>query len=158
MYKCDKCGKVIERLPTVVDYVPYGDTDVPMESTDEDCACGGTYLEAIKCKVCGNIKHVDEGIAYIGEICHDCLEKEANDVKTLRMAYENAEDGDIDELADYILYFVLRAKPSKVIWDYIESECRFSSVRSELEENIHDFLDGRYEDFASRLIERGMVE
>lgn len=158
MYKCDKCGKVIEKLPEIIDKVPFGDTTADLVSTDEDCACGGTYLEAIKCKVCGNIKHIDDGIAYTEELCHDCLDDLSRNIRMLRDAFEDTEDGNIDELAEFILESVLVEKKSKIVWDFIESECKFSSVRSKIIEYIPDFLDGNYEYFAGRLKERGMVE
>lgn len=65
MLICDRCGKVKDEcdLRTVVE--EHGESHL-----DYNCRCGGEYLEATECKICGKF-FIDETER---EICDSCID------------------------------------------------------------------------------------
>lgn len=69
MFRCKECGAVFESPRTICDKVPYGSTNVDLESyvcpnCGDDC-----YEAAKKCKNCGSGHFLD------GDLCEDCREE-----------------------------------------------------------------------------------
>lgn len=84
MYICRDCGEVVEELPTRV-YYDYVDGNWLMSGYSEEelsCRCGGTFVEAVECPVCGEWINPENG-----RICEDCLKAEM----TLENAIEFSE-------------------------------------------------------------------
>lgn len=157
MYKCDKCGKEIERLPIVTDYVPYGDTNVPLDSTDEDCSCGGIFEEAFKCDICGEIKIRTDNKASGYGMCDDCLKKLSKDFDVVRKAYK--EDNKSDEAIEYLIDMCSAKSISEVLWEYLISIYKTSSFcEKQITEAMSAYVTYDLADFAERLCERGVIK
>jgi predicted amidophosphoribosyltransferase len=71
MLVCDHCGKVIE--------------DWEYSIRDEYCDCGGDFVEATECKVCGTWFDNEE----LHGVCEACLEKHSNLETVIAMGEEN---------------------------------------------------------------------
>ena len=52
MYICNKCGDLIDELPTETEYEECWGRTVSWEEDDDSCSCGGTYVDAVKCVHC----------------------------------------------------------------------------------------------------------
>ena len=52
MYKCDKCGKVVDELPVITEKYPYGDRYANQKVTDDACECGGPCECGEACEWC----------------------------------------------------------------------------------------------------------
>lgn len=85
MYICESCGEVKEELPCSR-YYDRVDGNWAMsgwvEEEDKECSCGGTFVEATECAVCGEWINPKNG-----RICEDCLKAEM----TLENAIEFSE-------------------------------------------------------------------
>lgn len=74
MYICEHCGELIEELPSER-YYDRVDGNWAMsgwvEEEDNSCSCGGDFVEAVKCKICGEWTNPQES-----NICKECLKEE----------------------------------------------------------------------------------
>ena len=71
MFKCCDCGNVFDDPQKDYDYVPYGESDVPMVIAS--CPnCGGGFDEAYPCPECGEYFLKDELNSFY---CLDCLKE-----------------------------------------------------------------------------------
>jgi hypothetical protein len=73
MYICEDCGNTREELKE--EYIAVGnfpDGNNGFCDTISDCDCGGEYVEAVKCKECG-----DWASELFNGFCEDCLKGEA---------------------------------------------------------------------------------
>lgn len=52
MYICDKCGELVDEVPTHTEYEECWGHLEPFEYVD-DCNCGGTFVEVKYCVRCG---------------------------------------------------------------------------------------------------------
>lgn len=53
MYICNKCGDLIEELPTTTETEECWGRVVTWQEPYNDCDCGGKYVDAVKCVHCG---------------------------------------------------------------------------------------------------------
>lgn len=81
MYICDRCGTLVDELPTCKEYEPYGDSYVPRTVSDDYCRCGGYFDEAARCLICGEYFSCDD---LTNDVCQICSEEE--------ITYETALD------------------------------------------------------------------
>ncbi|HKL74386.1 MAG TPA: hypothetical protein VJ903_05820 [Clostridia bacterium] len=73
MYICEECGDTRSELKEEYEHIGgFQSGKQGYTYTDDDCSCGGTYVEAVKCKECG--EWASE--LYSG-FCDDCLKGEA---------------------------------------------------------------------------------
>lgn len=63
MYICNQCGKLVEEIGKRVG----GTWD---EELEEECSCGGEFVEAKECPFCGCWIEKEK------EVCNECFEKE----------------------------------------------------------------------------------
>lgn len=85
---CRCCQTLLDdsELKTIYDWVPYGDTNVPMASGQECPECGSDEIEdAYKCEICG--EWFGESELY-GSVCKTCAFTEI----TPELFFEFAED------------------------------------------------------------------
>ena len=73
MYICEDCGNTRSELKEVYEKVGgFQSGNQGYTYTDDYCSCGGTYVEAVKCKECG-----DWASELFNGFCEDCLKGEA---------------------------------------------------------------------------------
>lgn len=81
MYKCDRCGDVVEELDTYQECHHELDECPSVERTDWDCGCGGTYFEVEQCPICG--EYFEENQLDYGW-CQACLDEQKTPESTLQ--------------------------------------------------------------------------
>ena len=137
MFICNKCGEERESLRTMRD--SHGFDDGYYEEWDEaDCECGGEFVEAERCPICGRNFLPDEDKT----ICDDCLEIGESDLdEVFDFTKEDTEKSEIRGLACFIFndeeindiledfirtnYFALKPKIEKFCKEYRYDFCEF---------------------------------
>lgn len=73
MYICEDCGDTRSELKEVYEHIGgFQSGKQGYTYTDDDCSCGGTYVEAVECENCGEwASELHNGV------CEDCLKEEA---------------------------------------------------------------------------------
>ena len=100
-YQCDKCGAIVDELPTYEEHHPYGDTYATATMTDWDCGCGGTFDEGSSCVECGDF--VLEGESYSG-MCEKCLDAKIDFETVLQYSQANIDSDDfVNPLWAYLI-------------------------------------------------------
>jgi len=93
---CENCENTISEdyLETVVDVSVNEDgINTYYEHTQRCQCCGGIYVEAETCSVCGNYKRPTD---LIEGVCEDCLEEFANFDTALKFGEDNRIDYEIN--------------------------------------------------------------
>ena len=103
MYICERCGNVIEddEFPTEVQchgYTSLGDSFD--ETIDGCCSCGGEYVEAYQCKVCGEW-FAEDDLCY--DVCDDCVKENETVAEALSIGEEYTEQVDINGFVAKVL-------------------------------------------------------
>lgn len=157
MYKCDKCGKVVDELPVITEKYPYGDGYANRKVTDDDCGCGGTLEEAFKCKICEEVKICCENADGYNEICDDCLKDLSRNIDVVKKAFED-KNGGSDELVEYLIG-IEHKTVSEVLWDFIEKQMSAAFfIKRQTIERASAFVEYDLSDFSERLKSRGIVK
>lgn len=92
MYICERCGDIVDKLPVHQEYFgEYWGFPANEMVSDDYCECGGDYVEAVECCICGEI--VPECETENG-ICNECIESESTEGNILHFA-ETLESEDI---------------------------------------------------------------
>lgn len=73
MYICENCGDLVDEVPSHTHYDRVdGNWAMSGYTTEEECcSCGGNYVEAVECKICGEYINPNDG-----RICKECLKEE----------------------------------------------------------------------------------
>ena len=119
MYICNKCYRVVEDKPCITTRY-YDDYNYPLEDCEEfdECDCGGRFVEAIKCEICGDFYPEDE---VHGCMCKDCIEDEIYG-KEYEYALEIGEDNKTDVYINGLIPSLLKPEEiNKILLDYIEA-------------------------------------
>lgn len=138
MYICDKCGKLCEDddLPTYEEDFGY-DTGVGWRSAKQtfvdNCSCGGEFVEAKECAICGEWFTDDE---IINGYCKECLEEEMTYENAIKCGSENEESVaingflascfDSSEIEEILLKTLNETKelmPSRID-EYVKAYCK----------------------------------
>ena len=75
MMICNQCKRMVEddQMEITSSYIgDYGDSPC-FEKTENGCPCGGSYEQAIKCKVCGEYVSEKDVFSVDQPICRVCL-------------------------------------------------------------------------------------
>ena len=73
MYICEDCGDTRSELKEEYEHIGgFQSGKQGYTYTDDDCSCGGTYVEAVKCERCG-----DWASERFGGVCKACIENNA---------------------------------------------------------------------------------
>lgn len=107
MLVCDTCGKLIEDDELGYGYEPHG------ERTPNCCSCGGDFIEATKCRVCG--KHFDS--THLHGVCECCLEEYETVGEALAIGEENTEDVEIN---GFIATVLTKEQINKILTKWVE--------------------------------------
>ena len=90
LFKCVECGHLFEIGEQKTWVEPHG------ESMSGCPICGGSYEEAVACKICDTYEDVEKNL------CKECRERLKNELKEVFGKYENARD-EIIEILEEIL-------------------------------------------------------
>ena len=95
MLVCNVCGDVIEDYEIPTRTQCHGHTSLGqelLETIDGNCSCGGEYVEATQCKICGEWFDNEE----MHGICECCLEEFETVPVALEMGKEYTEEVEIN--------------------------------------------------------------
>lgn len=106
MYKCDKCGKVVEQLPLCKDTIDFdGYSYTVQEFGFNECKCGGEFEEAVRCPICG-----EWFIENTVDCCDKCFEENLNKETCIAIGHSSFDfnrflrfvfsDEEIDEILE----------------------------------------------------------
>lgn len=89
MFVCNCCGKLVEELTVSREIHGHTDLGAPLEErvVDERCSCGGDFVEAERCKVCG--EWFDN--TNLNGVCEVCIEDNELVGTALEIGNENPE-------------------------------------------------------------------
>jgi hypothetical protein len=94
MYKCNNCGKIVEKLKEVEP------TYQECGYVEDYCSCGGQYVDAYQCKECGEWFTEEE---LDGGICEECIDSSIN----LQTVFEYVNECDLeDDIHDCLKSYV----------------------------------------------------
>lgn len=136
MYICEICGRLYDgEFGTHFEHhghSTYYDEEV---NNDRVCGtCGGEYVEATKCEICGEWFNNEEGFG----VCDDCLDK--------GKTYENAckiweDDTNTIEVKPILNYVFGERKINEILFAYLEAnkEHYDKDIKAYINENI-DYL------------------
>lgn len=142
MYICCNCGELIEDedFPTITQTHGYTSLGFPInEEVDGCCSCGGDFVEAQKCKICGTYFAQED----CEEICKDCFDDEKSCLQSiLDFGYSNKEDFPLS------FFFTRVFTPEKIhdiLEDYVRANEKFFAPEIkkfiyEYESEFHDYL------------------
>lgn len=151
MYICDMCGDLVDKddLPTYTEDFGY-DTGVGWRSCPQtfvsDCHCGGTYVEAERCKLCDEYFNPDD---LEGGVCKSCLEDE--------LTYENAiKVGEINkekvEINSFYTFAFTEDEIEKILKKELDEANRLSP--SVVDDDVKNYLNEDKSWFGDWLIEQ----
>lgn len=144
MYICDECGNVVceHDLQTRKDFKPVEmslHTDWCYETMTAPCECGGEFVKAKKCEICGEYIPED-GL----DLCDNCIEKGETLENALKIGDENNISVEIngflasmfekDEIEEILTRELKRADV-----DFIKSSIR-EKVSNYLNEDVDSFV------------------
>lgn len=131
MYICDWCGNTVDELQQSEEDFGY-DTGIGWRSatqtvTNNECDCGGNFIEAKNCALCGE--------PYLGDkyICDYCLEINATFENAIKCGEENKYKIELN--------------------DYLASSFSVSEIEEILTRELkdaHDFMPTKIDEHASR--------
>ena len=117
MLVCKNCGKVIEdyELGTVRECHGYSSLGQAfVEEADELCTCGGEFVEAEKCKICGEWFDNED----LNGVCEVCIEKYETVSEALDMGAENTVS--IDNINGAVASLLSTELINKILTKWVE--------------------------------------
>ena len=139
MYICNRCGKLIDELPTSSQchgYTGLGD-ELREEFAETECSCGGEFVEARQCKICGEY-YSDEDYPY--DVCECCAEE----YETVGHALEYGEQRKEKVEINGFIYSVLSNEQiNEILTKWVEENFTDHSkyVRDYCEDDKFDFSE-----------------
>ena len=89
MFICNRCGETIDEIGTEIEmHGAEGTSNFGAIEFDKPCHCGGYFVEAKRCHICG--EYFDPDNMYDG-ICEDCLKKETTEENAYGLGEECKE-------------------------------------------------------------------
>ncbi len=88
MLVCNRCGRIIDDSDLSITYQHHGFTslgDSYSEAVADNCSCGGEFVEATKCAVCGEWFDNSD----LAGVCECCIEKHETVSEALEIGKEN---------------------------------------------------------------------
>lgn len=97
-YICEMCGAIIDE--DELRFTRYYDSDLHFYYEEDNlCSCGGDYVEAHRCEICGEY-HLEEDMN--GDVCLNCLRENAT-IDNAFEAVENTEDNHDYAIPDFLV-------------------------------------------------------
>lgn len=144
MYICERCGEVVEEIPTGYDC--HGRTSLGMELSEEvdrPCRCGGEFVEAEECKCCGEWFNPND--PYVSnphsEVCEECFDTYNSVSDALGFGAEYTDT--IDGINGFVAKALSVEQINKILTRWVEENFvdACAEVKKYLKENKSDFGD-----------------
>lgn len=91
MYICNCCGETTRELPEYTEDFGF-ETGVGYKSMEQtfvgECSCGGTFVDAKQCEICGEWEDPDN---LVEDICERCFDEESTFANAISFVAENKE-------------------------------------------------------------------
>ena len=115
MFVCKNCENLVEEIPTTKQYHDYTSLGQRLEETiDCLCHCGGEYVEAEQCKVCGEWFDNCE----LHGVCEVCLEDYETVGEALAIGEENTES--VDGINGFVASVLSVEQINKILTKWVE--------------------------------------
>jgi RecJ-like exonuclease len=141
MYICDCCGRLKEELGSYSvchGYSSLGES-YSERFSDDECSCGGTFVEAEQCAICGEWICADE------EICKDCQETEFNLDNAIRYG-KWSSDKYGKPINEFFVFALGEEKVEEILSNYIRERSEdFEEIATEYcsddKSNFSEFIN-----------------
>ena len=117
MFVCKKCGKLIEdcEFPVVKQCHGYTSLGQPLtEDIEGRCSCGGEFVEAEKCKICGEWFDNRE----LHGVCESCLSNYETVGVALAIGKENTES--VEGINGFVKSVLSAEQINKILTKWVE--------------------------------------
>ena len=145
MFICEKCGKVIEDYEFPMSKQCHGYTSLGQPLTETiagHCTCGGDFIEATQCKVCGEWFDNDG----MHGVCECCLDN----YSTVNDALDFGENAKLEvEVNGIVAELLTEEQINKILrkWceeNFVDSSNDITKAIGEYKEEYSEFLVDRY--------------
>ena len=139
MYVCNRCGLLKDERNMRVVVEPHGETH-----ENHICRCGGEFVEATKCKICG---HYFDNTELFG-VCEGCISEEETVGNALEVGDLNRVDAKVN---GFIANVLTENQINKILGKWVEEHFTdHSKAVVEYLENdkgyFSEFLDDKYKE------------
>lgn len=143
MYICDNCGATTKDYGTHSSYLcEVGETSV-YETCDDQCSCGGNWVKAKECAICG--EYIPE---YEFDVCQKCLDKN----KTIEGAFQAGQyDCEKIYVSGFLAQLYNEDEINKILREHFTREV---AVHPEKYNLVKSYCDEHEADLAQWLAER----
>jgi hypothetical protein len=115
MYICNLCGELVEEVPTEVQCHGYTSLGQPInEVIDSHCHCGGEFVEAKQCEICGEWFDNTE----LNGVCEVCLEEHETVEEALNFGDEN--EVEISGINGAVAFLLSAEQINKILKKWVE--------------------------------------
>lgn len=115
MYICNRCGHLTENLDVCLEGRGYAGSFVGFEEVDAPCSCGGDFVEADKCPVCGEWYEKGDTDEYC---CPDCIDDNCTVEKAIAYA-KDCEDITSDGVYRFFVEALGGEAINKILEEYV---------------------------------------
>ena len=115
MFVCKKCGNLVEQIPTTKQC--HGHTSLGQrleETVDCLCHCGGEFVEATECKVCGEWFDNSD----MNNVCEVCIEEYETVGEALEIGAENTES--VEGINGFVANVLSVEQINKILTKWVE--------------------------------------
>ncbi len=141
MYICDTCGEVREELDTHTYYDRVAGNSMMSGYTteiDDSCSCGGTFVEAVECPICGDWANPDENEG----IHEECYKEKCHDLETV---VKYAGDDLYTLLTEYVFS---QEETIAILLKAVREAYALPTDKSRIDNALERFTDEDKSDFA----------
>lgn len=145
MLICERCGTLIEDSELGTFSQCHGYTDLGDDFTErmaERCQCGGDFVEATRCELCGEWFDNTE----LNGVCEYCLDEH----KTVNNAIEYGEEHttNVEGINGAVAYLLTTEEINRILTKWVEESF------IDLSSDIRKYLNGERFDFSEWLKEK----
>lgn len=145
MYICDRCGSTTESLYSCRRYHGVSGNSAMSgwyTEVEDECTCGGNYVEAVKCPICGDWVDPDE----CDGAHKDCYEKASHDLETV---VKYAQNGDPDDLFILLTEYIFdKDSVVQILLKQARKEYEVPILKERMNKQLQNFTYGDISGFA----------
>lgn len=146
MYICEDCGHLREEL---VEHRRYDKVDGNsmmsgwITEVDDKCSCGGYYVEAVKCPLCGDWVAPDE----CEGVHEDCYKEACHD---LEKVIKYAEQGESEDLFILLTEYVFdKEDVVQILLKQAKYEYKVPILKERIDKELENYTNDNIGDFAN---------
>lgn len=116
MFVCNHCGELRENLETIKQNCGHTSLGASIDETltIDECKCGGKFVEATECKVCGEWFDNSE----MNNVCEVCFDEYETVGEALEIGAENTES--IEGINGFVASVLSAEQINKILTKWVE--------------------------------------